>query len=82
MWKEVYDNVKQMLAERKPERYILSTIQNRMDMQNTYMDLRSLTHFLRFLEQKVGEEEAIASGETSGEGGLFSSIGGIGGYSG
>lgn len=78
MWIELYNKVKTWMLEKKPEQWIISKVQNSREMENSYVDLRSLTHLLNFLEKKASEELAIQEGTIDYEGELFVSIGGTG----
>ena len=78
MWNELYNNVKVWMLSRKPEEWIVSTIENSRQMKNSFHEPRAFKDWILFLEQKASEETAIAEGDILYEGGLFSSIGGAG----
>lgn len=76
MWVELYDNVKQYLAEAKQDAWIISSIENSREMKTTYTGPRELIAMIKFISFKASEERAISSGDICQEGGLFFSVAG------
>jgi len=79
MWVELYSKMKNWMSERKPNEWIIQTLQNQREMKSSYTGAYELISLLRFLESKASEEMAVSDGTIDCEGGLFSSTVQIGG---
>lgn len=80
VYTEMYNTLMTWLASQPPHKWMIEKVQNRLDMQNTYMSFSSVKNMEIWLKEMANRESAVTSGDLSFEGGIPSTVVGNGVY--